>query len=146
MDVTFTEEQFRVLIELVSLGNWIANGPRSPEEQVKRYADLEEYILATAYRSGFTDIVEFDREMNAYHPTGGFEDSLQPYIEEYDEDNFWDELIYRLAHRDFVAAYGKAIAAMTLGDRMEKEQPFLDKYFAEISERGIERLKLAPSS
>lgn len=50
---------------------------------------------------------------------------------------------WELARRDFVRMYGhKAIEKMDLMEKINKEQPFLEKYWDEIEKYGLDRLMI----
>jgi len=147
--IELTKEQFKALLKLVYLGNWLANANRdgSPENpRLKEYEAIENYIFSFAKEFGFGEYVD-DEEAgkSKFYPTRMFEEEtdIQKLIEEYDEETFWDELIDRLGDRDFFRHYSKdEIKKMTQEERFEKLYEFIDKWADEINERGIERLKI----
>src|SRR3989344_9155736 len=110
MHIEFTKEQYEQLLKLVYLGNWIANAihtgakddPR--DEQLKA---VEDYVFSFAKEMGFSSLVEYDEKFKQHFPTSAFDDFVQRYIDEYDEDCFWEELFYRLSNRDFARVYTK---------------------------------------
>ncbi|MDI6783827.1 MAG: hypothetical protein QME64_07010 [bacterium] len=145
MEIKFTEEQYENLVKLVYLGNWMINAIRT-DDVVEQYEDLEQYIYSFAEDAGLGKYIEYDQELEMFFPTGEFEENtdVEQYREDYDDENFWDELIYRLARRDFIEAYGEdAVMKMDLRERLEKEDPFIEKYYEEFEKYGIERLKIA---
>lgn len=146
--IELTKEQYESLIKLVYLGNWMINAIRSGapgDERVKKYDDIEQYIYFFAEEIGLEKYVEFDKESNQFFPTKEFEESadIEQYREEYDDATFWEELIHRLARRDFIKEYGEdVIRKMDWKERMEKEDPFIEKCEKEFEENGIENLEL----
>jgi hypothetical protein len=55
------------------------------------------------------------------------------FIEEYEEDTFWDELTNRLCMRDLIEKYGeRALSEMDRHTRFEKEEELRVKYSAEF--------------
>jgi len=51
-----------------------------------------------------------------------FDESVQKYVDEYDDNCFWEELFYRMSGRDFKNAYSrKEISKMEMKERFEKE-------------------------
>ncbi len=135
MNLELSEDQFMTLMELVYLGGWMANANRAPEEEISRFEEMEDQIYAIAGEAGMTRDVCLDEHIHGYLPSQEFEKRLDAYIAEYDEATFKEELAYRLAHRDLLEAYGSA--AETLPD------PLLERYRAEISAHGVDRLRLA---
>jgi hypothetical protein len=45
---------------------------------------------------------------------------FQPFIDEYDDEIFWDGLVDRLADRDFAETYDEAAKHMDQNERFEK--------------------------
>ncbi len=63
------------------------------------------------------------------------------FIEDYDNESFWEGLIQQLSGRDIVLKYGEeAVRAMNEEERREKAQEFEDKWGAELEENGVDRL------
>ena len=122
------------------------NGPRPPKEQLQKFNDLEQLIFSIAKKFGFDKYVgDFDQKFKEFFPTQRLEgdNDILGCIEYYDEDVLWEDLSLRLSERDFQKAYGeKKINKMALLERLEKEQPFIDKYWKEFGEYGLERLEV----
>jgi len=144
IEIKFTKTQYENLIKLVYLGNWMINAIRT-DDRIKKYEDIEQYIYSFAKEVGLDKYIEFDNELNKFFPTKEFEDDtdVDKYREEYDNETFWDELIDRLARRDFIKEYGdNVIRKMTLKEQIEKEHPFIEKYEEEFERYGVERLEI----
>jgi hypothetical protein len=148
MKILFTKDQYLKLLKLVYLGNWMINAIRSGakgDEIMKEYDELEQYIFSFAKEFGFEKYIEFDKKLGKFYPTADFEDNtdVDKYKEEYDDDTFWDSLMYKLSWRDFVNKYGmETINKMSIKERIEKEQPFLDKWADEIDKHGVQRIDI----
>lgn len=145
MQIKLTKEQYKNLVKLVYLGNWMINAIRLEDEKIKKYDNVEQYIFSFAKDAGLEKYIEFDKKFNQFFPTREFEEGsdIEQYREEYEDEIFWDELIDRLARRDFIKKYGfKAVRKMDFRKRIEKEHPFIKKYTKEINKHGIERLEI----
>ena len=141
MKIEFTKDQFDNLMKLAYLGNWMVNGFRAKDEQVKEFDDLEKYIYSFAKEAGLEKYAVYEEEFKEYYPTNELEEELDHYLDEYRDEIFWEELIYRMAWRDFVKEYGeKAIKKMSWKKRIKKERPFIDKYAEEFEDDGIVNL------
>ena len=147
--IEFTKEQFKALLKLVYLGNWLANAQRDGSNEnpnLEEYEAIENYIFSFAKQFGLSEYVDDEEAAKGkFYPTRFFEEEtdVQKLIEEYDEETFWDELIDHLGDRDFYRHYSKdEIKKMTQEKRFEKLCGFIDKWADEINEHGIERLKI----
>jgi len=147
MQIEFTKEQFENLLKVVYLGNWMANAIHNGDKDDpinKDFENIENYIFSFAKDFGFEEYVDDeDSKEGKYFPTNDFDELVREYIEDYDEDCFWDELFYRMSDRDFQRKYSHAeIAKMEMKERFEKEEPFRQKWDGEINSHGIERLEV----
>jgi hypothetical protein len=144
MKINFTKKQYEDLVKLVYLGTWMVNAHRT-DDRVEKYEDLEQYLLSFYKEFGMENFILFDEELKRFFPTKEFEEEtdVEQYIDEYNNDIFWEELIDRLARRDFIREYGEEnVLKMTWEERFEKEQPFIDKYDEEFEKNGIENLDI----
>lgn len=148
MKIDFTKSQYEDLLKVVCLGVWMINSHRT-EDIVDKYEELEEYLLSFSADFGTERFAEFDEELKRFFPTREFEEDtdIERFREEYDDNTFWDELIYRLARRDLIRTYGEAgVFTMTTDELIEKEQPFIDKYEEEFERNGIDNLEIKERS
>jgi hypothetical protein len=144
MKINFTKKQYEDLMKLVYLGAWMINSHRTDNIE-ERYEELDQYILSFSEEFGTEKYVEFDEELNRFFTTREFEEDtgIEQYKEEYDDNTFWDELIYRLARRDLIKTYGEAaVFTMTTDELLDKEQPFIDRYEMEFERYGIDNLEI----
>jgi len=145
MDIKLTKDQYENLIKLVYLGNWMINGIRLHDEQVEKYEKIEQYIFSFAKDAEMEKYIEYDGKSKKFFPTGEFEmeSDIENYRQEYEDEVFWEELVDRLARRDFIRKYGEdLIKKMDRKKRFEKEEPFVEKYEEEFEKHGIERLEI----
>jgi len=145
MKIEFTKKQFKSLLKLAYLGNWMANANRT-DDMIKEYEDLEDYIFSFAKDFGFKKYVDDeDADQGKFFPTRLFEENtdVSKLHEEYDDATFWDEIIDRLTDRDFFRKYGvDKIKKMDRNERWEKLFEFEKKYADEFRKYGIERLEI----
>ncbi|MBE0460858.1 MAG: hypothetical protein IBX60_04405 [Candidatus Aminicenantes bacterium] len=140
LKIEFNKDQYEGLIKLVYLGNWMVNAYRI-DDCLKEFEEIEEYVLSFSDEMGFGNYVVYDKKFKKHFPTRKFEEEVDVYVDEYNDEIFWDELIDRLAKREFINKYGQeAIRKMDLEERFEKLQPFINKYEREFEKYGIENL------
>lgn len=143
MKIECTKEEFKVLMDLVYAGNLLINGPKSKEERVERYSDMEQKIFAMAKEYGLDDLIEYDEEFKEYMPTHEYEeDEFNEYIDEYDTSVFWEELVMRLARRDALNYAGDVDQNVSPGALREMQLKWEEQYEEEIADNGIMNLKI----
>lgn len=106
MKINFTKKQYEDLVKLIYLGTWMINAHRT-DDIIENYEDLEQYVLSFFKDFGMEKYILFDEELNKFFPTKAFEEDTEvdQYIDEYNNDIFGEELIDRLARRDFIQVY-----------------------------------------
>ncbi|PID52747.1 MAG: hypothetical protein CR972_00310 [Candidatus Moraniibacteriota bacterium] len=145
MKINFTKKQFDTLLKMAYISNWIVNAARTGregDEYITEYVDLKDYIFSFAKEFGLEKYI--DEDDGKLFPTRELEEGeAHEFIDNYEEDVFWNEISDRLARRDFFRKYGEEkISQMEIGERIEKTYPFLEKYGDEIEQHGIERLEI----
>lgn len=141
--VQFTKEQYENLIKLAYLGEWMINSVRSDDVETA-FDELLGHILSQAKGMGHDRYVEYDAKLGKYFPSEKLEEELHDYIEDYNNETFWDELAGRLAERDLVKNHGiEQVERMSFDERMEAEHPLIDKYYEEFERNGVDRITVS---
>ncbi|MCG8570031.1 MAG: hypothetical protein MJB14_07800 [Spirochaetes bacterium] len=141
MEIKFSEEQYKSLLKMIYLGEWMVNSYQDQPNQ--EFFQLAQYIYSFTDKFNLQKLVEKDQEFNEYFPSAEMEESIQEFIDDYDNENFWDEIIEKLAWRDMVEDHGEAaIKEMSINDLNEKRLPYLTKYAKEFEENGIKNLTI----
>jgi hypothetical protein len=146
LNIEFDNEQIAHLVRSVQLANWVVNATKSPDEQDEGMNGFKQYVLATVFKGGKKDLVHYDAELDGHFLNGELEEDLQSLIDDYDEDIFWEELVARLADRDWARKHGSAPVEDEDHDaryeRMLQISKEEEKYGEEFEEFGIEHLEL----
>lgn len=106
MQVELTREQYRQLLVLLFLGEWVANETLPEGERRAELQQVADYLYAMAPNFACEDWVEYCEDCGSHHANEAMEQALFPIIDEYDEDTFWDVLSHHLAYRDVMIAAG----------------------------------------
>ncbi|MGL4369825.1 MAG: hypothetical protein ACRCUT_09175 [Spirochaetota bacterium] len=138
-----TDVQYKILVQLVYLGNFMANATREPDDIIEAYEDFEQYIYSQAENFGCGALVEKESAVEGVYPTREFEEMMDEFVEQYDDNVFWDELLHRLTENEIISQYGASeVAKMSLVERIEKEQPIIKKYEDDFTAHGLDNLAL----
>ena len=142
MNLQLTKEQLASLVKLVYLGNRMANDWRT-DDVIEEYDEVESLVLAAAQKHGLGDYVDFDEETKKALPSGELEEKMTETVDFYNDNCFWDQLIYRMADRDFLRRYGEeASAELDTEAGMKKEARFIERYEKEFYANGLDRLEI----
>ncbi len=149
MKIDITNEEFESLLVLLYVGTWIIRAHKTYEDpETQKYDDLEQKIFAIAHKMGYDDLFYYEEKEKTYYPTEFFEENSEchRFIDEYESEIFWEELIERLINRDFVNQEGiEAIQSMGLEERITKFSALEAIYNREFQQNGIENLKIVTS-
>lgn len=136
MKIEISKEQFHTLLELVYLGNWLVNSYR--DEEIRKYSDLETEIFLMAKQFGLGHFADEDG-----FPTRVFETKVINFIEEYDGETFWDELVRRMALRDLYRKHGKEkLMKMSTEERFGEMCELENRYGEIFHKEGLDALTL----
>ena len=135
----FTNEEFRKLIELAYLGEWMINAQHDPEFEDEAAGTIVQKLLA-AHKLPRIDL---DAETGEYFMKSEWTDRLyDEYILDYDDHTFWDELTERLAMRDLARKRGIEADQINRDDDLLQLRPLEERYRAELEEHGLDHLDI----
>lgn len=141
MIISLTPEQYKTLLVMTYLGNWMVNAHQAETEEA--FEVVASRIYSHAKSAGAGRLVERDPDNERYYPSKELEELAAERLDAYDNETFWDELIDRLSERDLVAKHGQgACEQMTVEERFTNLEEFETCYGEEFEEHGIERLAI----
>ncbi len=142
MKIELNKEQLAALVKLVYLGNRMANDWRT-DEIIEEYDEIESLVLDAAQKHGLGDYVDIDEESQKAIPSGELEEKMAEAVDFYNDNSFWDQLIYRMADRDYARKFGdEALDEIYTEKGMERERPLIEKYEKEFNENGLDRVEI----
>lgn len=146
MQIDFSKEEYGTFLEILEIAHWVLFAHRTDEpEDRKRYQDFEQKIFSYADLMEFNHLIEYSEEYERYFPTREHDENspARPFIDEFENETFWSELIERLAERDMLQTLDEdEILEMTTEERFKAHIDFEEKYEEEFEEHGIDRLEI----
>jgi hypothetical protein len=144
MKIHFSKREYQKLLEILYITDWVLHAHQEKRtDETKEFQELEQKIMAMAKECGAGDAVETNNATGNYFLSRNFikeQQCLAP-IEAFENATFWEELLERLARRDFIRRYGEeAIRKMTLEERFTKETAILQMYDHEFSQNGLNNI------
>jgi hypothetical protein len=142
MKINFTKKEYRSLLEAMQITDWVLHAHETePRTDTKNFEELFEKLLSLANEMGCEDLVELEQDDNKYYPTIELESAVEEFIEEFESNTFWEELVSRLSERDVL----KKIKITELLDIETKARISLfseaeEKWIEEISTFGLDRI------
>ena len=133
MNIELTEKEFRRLLDLVYIGNWVLNSTRG-EDRFEDYDIIQEKLFALCAKNGMNALIT--RWHGHIFPSNAYENGgIHEAIADYEDAVFFDILAEELARRD-----------LNCIDSTPEEDPELaasmDAYLDEFEKNGIDNLSL----
>ena len=132
--IDLTNKEFRRLLDMVYIGNWILNSARG-EDRFTDYDDVESLIFAQCLQQpGMEGLYEIHD--GVVSPSSAFKDGgIHEAIMDYEDNVFYEILAEELARRDMDCTPIDSSNYEELSDRMAE-------YIAEFEENGVDNITL----
>ena len=131
MELELTNKQFRRLLDMAYIGNWILNSTRG-DDRFKDYDEVESLLFAKAREAGMGVLAE-DWQGEVVPSRAFAEGGIHEAIMEYENNVFFDILAEDLARRDMEDASIDQNNYEELSSR-------IDAYIAEVEEHGTDNI------
>ena len=133
MQIELTEKEYRRLLDMVYIGNWILNSTRG-SDRFQDYDKVESKIFSYCKDHGMQTLIE--RYRGETVPSRAFsEGGIHEAIMDYEDAVFFDILAEELARRDMDYA---PISAQNYDELVAR----MDEYMEEFELNGTDRLQL----
>lgn len=147
MKINFTKQEYQHLVTMLEIADWVMTAMGTEDdEEVKPYKELRKKILSFFKEMGMEDCYHYDKAHDEYYETAEYEDEAESmqFIEQYNEDFFWEELPSKLAMRDFYQKHGGQKAdKLDLETRISEINAFERVYIDELNQNGLDNLVIA---
>lgn len=133
MQIELTPKQFRRLLDMVYIGNWILNSTRN-DDRIRDYDDMETLIFSYCEKEGYEALYEyFNGEII---PSRAFaEGGIHEAIMDYEDTVFFEILAEELARRDMQTESVDQENVEELNER-------ITAYIAEFERNGTDNISL----
>ena len=133
MNIDLTEKEFRRLLDLVYIGNWILNSTRTTD-RFEDYDIVQEKIFSLCSKNGMKSLIQLWH--GHVFPSRAYEDGgIHEAIADYEDAVFYDILAEELARRDLGLENSDPEDATELTNRM-------DEYMAEFEKNGLNTINI----
>ena len=133
MTIDLTEKEFRRLLDLVYIGNWILNSARG-EDRFEDYDLVQEKLFALCSGQGMPSLIQ--RWQGHVFPSRAYEDGgIHEAIADYEDAIFFDILAEELARRDLGLEERDPEDFTELSARMEE-------YLNEFDKNGLDTITM----
>ena len=131
MELKMAEKQFRRLLDLVYIGNWVLNSTRG-DDRIKEYDQVESLVFAHCLDHGMAPLTELYQ--GELIPSRAFADGgIHEAIMAYEDTLFFEILAQELALRDMDSDAPTPENVDELRERM-------DTYLGEFEQHGTDNI------
>ena len=133
MELSISLKQFRRLLDLAYIGNWVLNSTRG-DDRIKEFDEVESLLFAKCRELGMEKLTEM---LDGHDiPSKAFaEGGIHEAIIEYEDTIFFEILAEELARRDIINEGGAEDDADQINERMVA-------YIAEFERNGTDNIVL----
>jgi len=133
MNIELTRQQFRYLLDLVYIGNWVMNSTRE-NDRIKEYDQVESLIFSQCLKEKMAKLVELYQ--GELIPSRLFADGgIHEAIEHYEDIVFYEILAEEMALRDMD---GEPLTRENYGALLER----IDTYLSEFDRHGTDNISV----
>jgi hypothetical protein len=133
MQIELTNKEFRLLLDMVYIGNWVLNSARG-DDRIEEYDSLEEKVFSYCSPAGMKSLIELWR--GHIYPSREYEDGgIHEAIADYEDAVFFDILAEELARRDMDSEHVSP-------DDLQELQHRMDEYISEFERNGVDNISL----
>ena len=133
MKIELTEQQYRYLLDLVYIGNWVINSTRE-NDRIREYDQVESLIFSYCLQHKMSKLVELYQ--GELIPSRRFSDGgIHDAIEHYEDIIFYEILAEELALRDMD---GETLTRENYGALLER----IDTYLSEFDRNGTNNISV----
>ena len=133
MNIELSDQQFRYLLDLVYIGNWVINSTRE-DDRIKEYDQVESLIFSHCLRNKMSKLVELYQ--GELIPSRAFADGgIHEAIENYEDILFYEILAEEMALRDLD---GEPLTRENYSALLER----IDTYMAEFNQHGTDNISV----
>ncbi len=131
MNIELTEQQYRYLLDLVYIGNWVINSTRE-QDRIREYDQVESRIFSYCPAHKMSSLVEWlDGELIPSRTFAG--GGIHSAIENYEDVVFFEILAEELALRDMD---GEPMTRENYDELMNR----IDAYLSEFDRNGTDHV------
>ena len=133
MKIELTRQQFRYLLDLVYIGNWVINSTRE-NDRIKEYDQVEALVFSHCLQQKMSKLVELYQ--GELIPSRAFADGgIHDAIEHYEDIVFYEILAEEMALRDMD---GEPVTKENYSTLMER----IDTYLSEFDAHGTDHISI----
>ncbi|MCD7793143.1 MAG: DUF4175 domain-containing protein [Oscillospiraceae bacterium] len=137
--IDFTDKEYRRLLDLVYVGNWIINSTRSNNDRFEDYDLIQEKIFYQCLKNSKFNILA-EKYQGSCYPSRAYEDGgIHEVIAQYEGCVFFEILAEELSRRDLMRDGASPEELDEIPDELCDR---IDEYLAEFEQNGLDNVNV----
>ena len=149
MKINLTKKEYRTLVEMIYLSDWVVSAHEIERDNIdKAHVELRKKLLSHYKEMQMEDMIEYSAQDDDYYETNDYDQYIhEKFIDKYNENIFWEELIDKLAVRDVINNIGmEKYLKLDMLERMHKIGNEKEKYGIEFEKHELNRVRIGKES
>lgn len=146
MKIDITKKEYRLLLEILHMADWVMHAHENNErDDTAAYDQVMQKLMSYAKEMDCEDWINCQKVDGSYSVTFKMEQESMAtqFIEEFENDSFWEELIARLSDRDVLKANKvKSLLDIDADKRFDDLHKAEEKWRQEFSTFDLDRLEI----
>lgn len=146
MKINFTKKEYRALLDIIHIADWVFHAHDTEgRTDTQEYDEVFQKLLAVAEEMGCGDLVDYVKEEDKYYPNFNFESEsiAEQFIQEFENNSFWEELTARLARRDVIKAkHAESAVEIPEEEWLTALSAAEEKWITEFDSHDLDRLTI----
>lgn len=143
MKINFTKNEYRILIEMLSIADRVVHSYSFGEEAISRkHNELRNKVFSYFKEFDAGDLIESGNEPDHFYEKDEYLERVHKnFMDPFEENFFWDELTHRLAVRDVINKIGKEnYANLDMLERARKVEKAKESYYKEFDQNDLKNV------
>ncbi len=144
MEFKLTKKELETLVELAVMSDWVMTSNDAEEDNRKTpYVKLLKKIYKFAHENGCEKQIHFQEDTKDYYPDHDWEEEAQAtkFIQEFEENTFWDELLDRLSKEAMEKRFQNDLPK-DFDEQFEAYAEIYGQFEEEFESYGLNRLQI----
>ena len=147
MKISFTQKEYRLLMELIYIASWVMTSCPSQKTD-EAYFKLCRKLCALYQDMGADSFIKYDEKYDMYRESEKFKNPLhKKYIHPYNDKTFWNHLMLSLTQRDLREKFGEQeLQTMNTEHQSRTVRKIVDQYEQEFEKNGLNNVRVIHSA
>lgn len=145
MKIAVTKKEYKLLLDMLTIADWVMHSHCVPGDERYKAHDAFKHKMYSYYKEmAAEDSISHSKSDGEYYTEDAYMEYIfETFMEPFEQDTFWDELIHKLGERDALEKHGESSLREMEGIlRLRAIEEAKSRYEKEFDESGLKNLKI----